>query len=860
MDNKEKAIQYARAGFRLIPLWWIDENGKCACGDSECGNAASRNNPGKHPLQKLVKDGRDNSTNDVEIIGKWWSKYPKANIGLDCSRSGVFVVDIDIHTDKKGVTQNGFESLEDLETTFKEKFNCAVSAETGGGGLHIFYKAPKDFTSCPAGFGRNFPGIDIKFNGYVLLSPSNHKSGASYRWSNDEAERDFILNKIPDLPKSIEKYVRDGYDENRTSPARYTSTVRPIDSDDENQILEALEYLDFWSLDDDERLKVGMGLQSALPGNKGKEYYFDWLQRSLGSKFNRRFSERRWRSFKVRSGGRTIASFFELAMQNGWHNEGKKGFYIDPADYVDMEPTLVSEEVKEEKNLFVDFSVQAPMMVDYSVPSEIMIIDYDIEPDYPEIINVDYSAKPDVYIESNSEFLGELMSIDLDDDSEYQELDPELLAKWLEMLGDYRVAKSLFMWQAENSSAFVPEISLSFTVSVLGALCAGRFAHRKLTTNTYFTVVAETSVGKTQTMKLAKEVLAAANDHSRIGPDDIISDKGFVNDLVKDPARYFLLDEIGELFLNIFDEKANSSQKMIKKVLLSSYTAFGSDFNNTASRADNKNAPAVNLGSICPSIFGLTTPAVIFKSMSSKDIIDGMLSRMMLLVSDAGIQEGRNPKNSPLPQVVGEWLHKLKSAHMYSTGAIMPVDGQSQSVEMNCSEEAEILKKKIKKLETQKRIENGEYGGIYGRLCENVIRVAIALEISENPYSRMISDKAMLTAFNIISFCLDQSVRVAKSYIHDSKEEMAESDILRCLSNCKQGATLKDVRKRISGVSDYGKANMIISNMVRDGSVLEFRVKTSGRGRPSIIYFHPLVYQYLPESEKAKFEQKPKIS
>lgn len=224
------------------------------------------------------------------------------------------------------------------------------------------------------------------------------------------------------------------------------------------------------------------------------------------------------------------------------------------------------------------------------------------------------------------------MSIDLDDDSEYQELDPELLKKWLEMLGDYRVAKSLFMWQAENSSAFVPEISLSFTVSVLGALCAGRFAHRKLTTNTYFTVVAETSVGKTQTMKLAKEVLAAANDHSRIGPDDIISDKGFVNDLVKDPARYFLLDEIGELFLNIFDEKANSSQKMIKKVLLSSYTAFGSDFNNTASRADNKNAPAVNLGSICPSIFGLTTPAVIFKSMSSKDIIDGMLSRMMLLV------------------------------------------------------------------------------------------------------------------------------------------------------------------------------------------------------------------------------------
>lgn len=861
MDNKQKAIQYARAGFRLIPLWWIDENGSCACGDSECGNPASRNNPGKHPLQKLVRDGRDNSTNNVDIISSWWDKYPKANIGLDCSRSGVIVVDVDMHQDKKGNTVNGFETLEDLETTFKEKFDDSVTAETGGGGLHIFYKAPKDFTSCPSGFGRNFPGVDLKFNGYVLLSPSNHKSGSSYRWSNDEAERDFIVGKIPNIPKSIEKFIRDGYDENRTSPARYTSSVRPIDSDDENQILEALECLDFWSLDDDERLKVGMGLQSALPGNKGKEIYFDWLQRSLGSKFNRRFSERRWRSFKVRSGGRTIASYFELAMQNGWHNEGKKGFYIDPEDYVDMEPSLVSEEYVSAENVFVDFSVTPTMYVDNMVLPEIMKIDDSVCADYPEVMDIDKNAKPEVYVDDEFEYVGELMKIELDENSEYKELDEAIVSKWLKMLGDYKVAKALFMWQAENSSVFTPEISLSFTVSVLGAICAGRFSHNKLTTNTYFTVVAETSVGKTQTMKLAKEVLAAAGDQTRIGPDDIISDKGFINDLVKDPARYFMLDEIGELFCNIFDDKANASQKMIKKVLLSSYTAFGSDFNNTASRADNKNAPSVNLGSICPSIFGLTTPAVIFKSMSSKDIIDGMLSRMMLLVSDSGIQEGRNQKNSPIPQIVGEWLHKVKSAHMYSTGATMPVAGQpTPSIEMNCSYEAEELKRKIKKLESIKRIENGEYGGIYGRLCENVIRLSIALEVCENPYSRMISEKAMITAFNIISFCLEQSVRVAKSYIRDSKEEMAESEVLRFLMKCKNGSTLNEVRKKVSGISDYGKANMIISNMVRDGSILEFRVKPSGRGRPSIIYFHPMIFNFLTEDEKSKFESKPKIS
>src|SRR5215467_12558118 len=115
MDNKKHAIKYAQAGFKIFPIWWIDEVTKrCACGDEDCGKPGSDNNPGKHPIPGkpgnwIAPKGRLDSTSDVAKIESWWSQYPQANIALDCSANGLFAIDIDRHTDKKGNLVNGFE-------------------------------------------------------------------------------------------------------------------------------------------------------------------------------------------------------------------------------------------------------------------------------------------------------------------------------------------------------------------------------------------------------------------------------------------------------------------------------------------------------------------------------------------------------------------------------------------------------------------------------------------------------------------------------------------------------------------------------------------------------------------------------
>lgn len=904
--NKESALKYARAGFKLFPLWWINENGACACGDENCGKPGSDNNPGKHPIAGkpgnwIAPKGRLDSTSDIAKIEKWFNQYPQANIGLDCSANGIFVIDIDRHT-VRGVDINGFESVDDWETTFADKIDSNVSAETGGGGLHLLYKAPSDFTSSPSGLGKNYPGIDFKFNGYIILSPSNHKSGNKYAWT-EGSEKDFLSRKFPPLPASIENFIRSGHDENRFSPERYTAASRDVDSDDLDQIRDALSCLIFGSLNDDERLKVGMGLQHLLPGGMGKELYFDWVRGGV-PKFNYKLTERRWRSFKYRSGGRTIASFFELAMEFGFENTGKQGVFIDPEDHIIMEPFKIMETHNlDYDTIFVDDSVPVPMFVDDDVLPTMYPVDYDIEPSmgnydltfmflqafgYEKFmvkekeeethapVNFGFIPSAQVFHAESNDFLQveERKQSEIDKLMNNKNASPamRLLQKavtsgkdlsagagmptnqemkaWTDRLGNRQVLCDLFRWQVENSSAYVPELSAAFTLSVLGALMAGRFEYNGLTTNLYFMVIANTSVGKTQTVKLAKKVMESAFDQKRIGPKDIISDKGFYQDMAIDKGRYFMLDEIGELFANIFNERSNSSQKLIKRSILDGYTAYAEKTNVTASKADAKNNPIIDLGGICPSIFGLTTPGQIFEALSGKDIIDGLLSRLQILQSEDEAKEGKIAMETSIPNSVGAWIHRLRS--VYAPG--MYVEGSDVVTRMDASKEAKFMISKVKEVENTKKKSAGKYAGIWGRLTENTIRVAMIFEIAERPDSKEIQTESVVLAYDFVNWCSEKSEALARNFIADSKEQSLMKEVHMYVKTMPFGARIQDIAENTKIGADVRNRRLIMQTLKAEQKIREFEYKDrlGTRGRGTMLYFDSDDFEDFKDSAKGK--------
>lgn len=132
-----------------------------------------------HPGAKRpqTRHGHKDATRDLGKIRAWWKRTPHANVGVAVEPSGLIVVDID---PRNGGT---LDALPTLPPT--------VTARTGGGGLHLFFRRP---TPCPRLPGKLAPGIDLKSDGYVLVAPS--RTADAYTFDGFDPLRGLP----PDLP------------------------------------------------------------------------------------------------------------------------------------------------------------------------------------------------------------------------------------------------------------------------------------------------------------------------------------------------------------------------------------------------------------------------------------------------------------------------------------------------------------------------------------------------------------------------------------------------------------------------------------------------------------------------------------
>lgn len=155
--NLRAALGYRRMGWIPIPLCW-PENGKCGCGGGHTGK-----NIGKAPI---VGKGWQNLRPDEEEIRKWWTQWPKANIGILLEPSGLAVIDPDSQEALREVEQLGIPTN-------------TPTARTGKG-KHFYFVAPSDAKRVTKK-GKS-KAIDILAKGYTVAPPSIHRNGKQYTW------------------------------------------------------------------------------------------------------------------------------------------------------------------------------------------------------------------------------------------------------------------------------------------------------------------------------------------------------------------------------------------------------------------------------------------------------------------------------------------------------------------------------------------------------------------------------------------------------------------------------------------------------------------------------------------------------
>jgi hypothetical protein len=198
----DAALGYAAWGIPVYPVHWPHPTPGGASLACSCPRGHSCDRPAKHPL---VRHGAKQATTDPEVIGRWWHRWPHANLGL---ATGVIFDALDVD----GAA--GLAALRQLVGAAGLRLPGPVVA-TGGGGWHAWFR--------PTGLGnrppRGLAHVDWRGRGGgVLAPPSRHASGGSYRWL-----RGLDQAPLPEVPVALHELL----DPDRPAMTRPARTVGP---------------------------------------------------------------------------------------------------------------------------------------------------------------------------------------------------------------------------------------------------------------------------------------------------------------------------------------------------------------------------------------------------------------------------------------------------------------------------------------------------------------------------------------------------------------------------------------------------------------------------------------------------------
>lgn len=210
------AQYYAGLGWEILPVHGVDPaSAKCTCGRTHKDPKEN----GKHPASA---SGQKDATTDLATIEQWWTENPNYNIGMMARGSGFLVVDVDPRSGGNSAFEKLLEMVgEELPPTVEAITGNSWDQDTGQSsrGRHLIFKCGPDEKFHGNLKALGLDGIDIKYNGYVLISPSRHMSGVCYEWKPGHAPWQI---QMAEAPESLLNVIRSGRP--RTSASGQTGT------------------------------------------------------------------------------------------------------------------------------------------------------------------------------------------------------------------------------------------------------------------------------------------------------------------------------------------------------------------------------------------------------------------------------------------------------------------------------------------------------------------------------------------------------------------------------------------------------------------------------------------------------------
>jgi hypothetical protein len=196
--------------------------------------------PCKPDKTPATQHGYHDATLDLAQVAAWWKTLPEAVIGIACSMSGLFVLDLDRHPG----APDGVEAFSQLATDIGHpETRVGPVQTTPGNGCHLIFTAPAEEPgiSIPA---KLIPGVDIRYNGYICTGTL--PDGRAYQWQPGHDYTAGLTLPPPWIARMIVAYNRMAAEPKRSAAPRPITPGSLSPGDDFNARAQWGQVLEGW--------------------------------------------------------------------------------------------------------------------------------------------------------------------------------------------------------------------------------------------------------------------------------------------------------------------------------------------------------------------------------------------------------------------------------------------------------------------------------------------------------------------------------------------------------------------------------------------------------------------------------------
>lgn len=150
---------------------------------------------GKTPI---LEEWQKECSSDFMQVLYWYETAKNCNWGLPATQNDLFIIDIDMHE------VDGIKNFSDLLSMLNIDNIETLMQSTYSGGGHIIFKTDDDLRNVAnnSNVFKDFPGIDIRTDGYIVVEPSRINDRPYQMVTNYEPQqmpqklKDYILKTV----------------------------------------------------------------------------------------------------------------------------------------------------------------------------------------------------------------------------------------------------------------------------------------------------------------------------------------------------------------------------------------------------------------------------------------------------------------------------------------------------------------------------------------------------------------------------------------------------------------------------------------------------------------------------------------